>query len=101
MAQNVHLVYFVKENYFIGPDNGNRPNGGKSCPSESWWLKIPQGFSCGVGVDVPGSHFANFEPVDCSEMVVKVAQAESCHTNPHLGDDCFNVVNWLYPIVPN
>ena len=54
-----------------------------------------------MGVDVPGSHFANFEPVDCSEMVVKVAQAESCHTNPHLGDDCFNVVNWLYPIVPN
>ena len=73
--------------YFAGPDNGDRPD-------ESWWSKIPQGFSCGLGVDVPGD-FDDFVPVDCSEIVVKVAKAKSCSNNPDLGEDCFNLVNWI------
>ena len=81
--------------FFTGPDNGERPPGrGKICSSESWWYKIPQGFSCGLGVDAPDHHFDDFVPVDCSEVVVKVAKAKSCRNNPDLGDDCFNFVNW-------
>jgi hypothetical protein len=87
-SQRSFLLIF----YFIGPDNGDRPDGGKTCSSESWWYKIPQGFSCGLGVEVPG--FDKFVPVDCSEIVVKVAKAKPCRNNPDLGDDCFNFVNW-------
>ena len=83
-------MYYKKTFYFTGPDNGERPYGSKICSSESWWFKIPQGFSCGLGVDVPGSGFDDFVPVDCSEVVVKVAQQKKCRNTPDLGDDCFN-----------
>ena len=46
-----------------------------------------------MGVEVE-AFLDNFVPVDCSEMVVKVAKAKSCRQNPELGDDCFNFVNW-------
>ena len=76
--------------YFIEP--GNCPHGGGLYAS--WIYKIPQGFSCGMGADIPGFRFQGFVPIDCSEVVVKVAQPKSCRNNPDLGDDCFNPVNW-------
>ena len=88
----------IKKNniYFTGPDNRDRPgrDAEEICSSESWWYKIPQGFSCGLGVDIPDPHFDDFVPVDCSEVVVKVAKETDCSLNPDLGDDCFNFVYW-------
>ena len=89
------LVHYHKKTFhFTGNDNRERPGRSKICSSESWWFKIPQGFSCGLGV--PGSRFDDFVPVDCSEVVVKVAKAKSCGNNrkDQVGGDCFNFVNW-------
>ena len=61
--------------------------------NEDWPSRIPQGFSCGKGVDVVRD-FDKYVPVDCSEVEVKVAQLKWCSQNPELGNDCFNPVNW-------
>ena len=45
-----------------------------------------------MGADIPGFERPGFVPVDCSEIVVKVAQPKGCRNNPDLGDDCFNPV---------
>ena len=76
--------------YFIKP--GNCPHGGGLYAS--WIYKIPQGFSCGVGVEGP-DFFDEYVTVDCSEIVVKVAKARNCNDNPDFGADCFNYVNWF------
>ena len=67
---------------------------GQGC-SQSWWGKIPQGFSCGLEVDPePGFLRPGFVTVDCSEVDVKVAKAKNCPGYPDDGDDCYNFINW-------
>ena len=78
--------------YFTGHRHRSR-HGGKTCSSESWWFEIPQGFSCGLEVDIPDFRRPGFVPVDCSEVVVKVAKAKNCRHNLDLGDDCYKS-NW-------
>ena len=59
----------------------------------NWISKVPQGFSCGVGVAGPDG-YEEFETVDCSEVIVKVVKAAYCDDKRDLGEDCFNFVNW-------
>ena len=92
-GQALHII--KKPFNFIEPDNGDRPDGGGICSSGFEWIyKLPQGFSCGVGADLPGSIFDEYVTVDCSEIVVKMAKARNCNNHPEFGDDCFNYVNW-------
>jgi hypothetical protein len=56
------------------------------------WIRQQETIRNWVTFCAPG--FDHFVPVDCSEIVVKVAQPKSCKHNPDLGDDCFNFVNW-------
>ena len=78
----------------------------------SWFNQLPQGFSCGRGsVPIRGCNFGfeRFIPVPCDEIVLKVANKESCprdkiHYGPRdggeynldefAGEDCFAGVNW-------
>ena len=81
-------------------------------PDCAWYNQLPQGFSCGKG-SVPIQEcnriFERFIPVPCDEIVLKVANKESCprdqiHYGPRdggeynldefAGEDCFAGVNW-------
>ena len=84
LLQEYEIIIKNQPLTFIGSD-------GEFC--ENWWSNIPQGFSCGKGVSGP-DYFDEFVPVDCFEIIVKVVKAEPCYSNPDLGEDCFNFVNW-------
>ena len=57
-----------------------------------WTSKIPQGFSCGLAITY--SNLNEFVPVDCSEVVIKVATPRDC-SDGDFGDDCFDYPNWV------
>ena len=65
-----------------------------------WPNNIPQGFSCGVGAVEATTH--GFVPVDCNELVLKVAKKPICDCNEDgesIGDaDCFDgaVLSWQF-----
>ena len=59
-----------------------------------WTSKIPQGFSCGLAITpTNGCRWDEFVPVDCSEVVIKVATPRDC-SDGDFGDDCFDYPNW-------
>ena len=59
-----------------------------------WWNRLPQGFSCGKGY-VPTQNYLGirFSPAPCHEIVLKVANKESCGREQFWrdfgGEDCF------------
>ena len=59
----------------------------------SWVNDIPQGFSCAVGAEPNecSGQYERFVPVECDEIVLKVAKKIfDCNGDP----DCFEGVNW-------
>ena len=92
----------VAEKYVIFYRNGTWPecnvnlhNGGceepQPCNYESNWSKIPQGFSCGKLLENENHSDCNdvFAPIDCSEVVVKVANPRNCQDGD-FGDNCYD-----------
>jgi len=64
-----------------------------------WYSQLPQGFSCGRGTsaDRSCSRFERFEPVSCSEIVVKVASRKCERYEKNLEEQnktCFQFPNW-------
>ena len=81
-----YAVFYRKGTYHF-KDNawGNEP-----C---DWVYDIPQGFSCVVGAkpNECSGQFDRYVPVDCNEIVLKVARKVfDCNGDP----DCFEGVNW-------
>ena len=59
----------------------------------NWVYDIPQGFSCAVGAEPNecSGQYERFVPVECDEIVLKVAKKIfDCNGDP----DCFEGVNW-------
>ena len=60
----------------------------------NWVYDIPQGFSCAVGAEPNecSGRYDRFVPVECDEIVLKVAKKIfDCNGDP----DCFEGVNWI------
>ena len=68
---------------------------GDICSFMDWAFNIPQGFSCGVATrptPPPYCDSDEFVPVDCSEVVLKVAAPRYCGM---WWDDCFWFSDWF------
>jgi len=64
-----------------------------------WYSQLPQGFSCGRGAsaDLSCSHWERYEPVSCSEIVVKVFSRRCERNEKNLEEQnktCFQYPNW-------
>ena len=96
--------------YRNGPENDFKwKKGGKDRNGLTGWdLLFPQGFSCGRGAprDIrSGGFFESFVPVDCSEIILKVA-SKRCERNEKFDQglenemlyvnrpDCMAGINW-------
>ena len=87
----------VAERYAVFYRNGVWPGTGpdEECSFVDWTSKFPQGFSCGLAVTQPnGCYFDQFVPIDCSEVILKVASPRRCNDDEDFEDDCFDFPNW-------
>ena len=66
-------------------------------PDCDWYSKFPQGFSCAKGSPPIGDcFFDRFDPVDCSNIVLKIA-TKDCDNERR--DDCFKHVNLQFELL--